>query len=136
RLHPSPRVGHVLMLGVLLACTALSGVDVRAQVGPVLPSEAVPAGGRVNAFVPWGGGRPSHGLTVDLPPGWRLVEATAVGARTNERVPLRLSASSQGERRVHALAPRALRGPLRFVLGFEAGPEAERAEVTLYPLGR
>ena len=123
------------MLGATLACAALPAA-VRAQIGPIQPTESLAAGARVNAFVPWGGGRPSHGLTVDLPAGWRLVEAHAVSARTNERVSLRLAASSQRERRVHALAPRALRGALRFVLGFEVGSEERAAEVTLYPLGR
>src|SRR5690606_16346047 len=30
----------------------------------------------------------------------------------------------------------ALRGPFRFVLGFETGPDARAAEATVYPLGR
>ncbi|HLT47967.1 MAG TPA: LamG-like jellyroll fold domain-containing protein [Rubricoccaceae bacterium] len=132
----SHRAGQALLLGLLLACGALPGEGVRAQIGPIQPPEAVPAEARINAFVPWGGSRPSHGLTLDLPAGWRLVEAVAVHARTNEQVPLRLAASSQHERRVHALTPRALRGPLRFVLGLEVGPEARSAEVTVYPLGR
>ena len=124
------------MLSAIVSALALSGPGAQAQFGPVTPAARLQAGARVNAFVTWEGAQALEGLSVDLPAGWRLVEASAVRLQTNTAVPLRTGPSSQIANRFHAFAPRTLRGAHRFVLGIDVGPAAGSASVTLIPVRR
>ena len=127
---------RAVVLSALVSALALLSSPAEAQLGSVTPAERLHAGTRVNAFVTWEGTRDLEGLTLDLPSGWRLVEASAVRLQTNESVQLRTLSSSRVDHRFHALANEALRGPHRFVLGLDVGNASEYASATLTPVRR
>ncbi|NNF59247.1 MAG: T9SS type A sorting domain-containing protein [Rhodothermaceae bacterium] len=127
---------RAVVLSALVSALALLGPPAEAQLGSVTPAERLHAGTRVNAFVTWEGAQDLEGLTLDLPSGWRLVEASAVRLQTNEPVRLRTLPSSRVEHRFHALTTEPLRGAHRFILGLDVGSAVEYASVTLIPVRR
>lgn len=124
------------MLSVFVSALALVGPSANAQLSRVTPAERLPAGTRINAFVTWTGSQVLEGLTLDLPSGWELVEASAVQVQTGEVVPLRAIPSARRSNRFHAMTRESLRGPHRFVLGLELGDTVGEASATITPVRR
>lgn len=140
-LFPPLRRSTTLRLTRALLYAALFGiavlpVSVYAQFGAVYPSERIQAGQRINAFVSWEGVWALEGLSMDLPAGWRLVEASAVRRGSNTRVPLRLRESSMVAGRHLAYAMQTIRGPHLLILEVEVGPAVGSASIDIMPMRR
>lgn len=107
-----------------------------AQFGTVYPSERIQAGQRINAFVAWGGMWPLEGLSVDLPAGWSLVEASAIRRGANARMPLRLRESTRVAGRHLAYATQTIRGPHELILEIAVGSSVGPASIDIMPMRR
>lgn len=111
-------------------------VLVHAQFGAVYPSDRIQAGQQINAFVNWEGAWALEGLSVDLPAGWRLLEASAVQRGSSSRMPFPFRESSQVAGRYLAYAPQSVRGPHQLVLQVAVGSSVGPASIDIMPMRR
>ncbi len=141
--HSSPllRRSTTLCFARALLCAALFGIAVcppsaRAQFGIVYPSDRIQAGQQINAFVAWEGTWGFEGLSLDLPPGWSLLEASAVPRGSSSRTPLRFRQSSQVAGRYLAYAPQTIRGSHQIILQVSVGSSVGPATIDIMPMRR